>query len=190
MPTSIWLHISDVINLVKEINPQSILDIGIGFGKWGFLFREYLDIYGHFDGWKKENWKTKIDGIEIFDKYITPSSDYIYNKIYIGNALKIISDLNKYDLIIMMDVLEHFNKEEGKQLLQKIYNKSKVFILTLPLGDFKYIWKRENKYESHLSAWEVDDLVPPMTLYKTYSFLTTNKQKTITNGVFIYDQRN
>ena len=44
MPSSRPNTIPTVIHLVKQFQPKSILDVGIGFGKWGHLFREYTDI--------------------------------------------------------------------------------------------------------------------------------------------------
>ena len=44
MPSSRPNTIPTVIHLVRQIKPKSILDVGVGFGKWGHLFREYTDI--------------------------------------------------------------------------------------------------------------------------------------------------
>ena len=41
-----------VLNLVTEQKPKTILDVGIGYGKYGVLFREYLDIW---NAWLKKN---------------------------------------------------------------------------------------------------------------------------------------
>ena len=55
------------------------------------------------------DWQCRIDCIEAFEKYITPAHKYIYNNIYIGNATGILPALDHhYDLILMVDVLEHF----------------------------------------------------------------------------------
>jgi len=76
MGTSNWQNISYNIELIRKINPESILDIGVGFGRWGFLFREFLEI------WDDENysgkWKRKIDGVEIFPDYIKEYHNYFH----------------------------------------------------------------------------------------------------------------
>jgi hypothetical protein len=43
------------------------MEIGVGFGKYGLLLREYLEIWG--EGEVYEDWLRKIDGIEIFEAY-------------------------------------------------------------------------------------------------------------------------
>jgi hypothetical protein len=44
MPTSHKYQIKEIMELMVLINPKKILDLGIGFGKYGYLAREYLDI--------------------------------------------------------------------------------------------------------------------------------------------------
>ena len=45
MPSSQHYHISKIMDLIININPMSILDIGTGFGKYGVLCREYLELW-------------------------------------------------------------------------------------------------------------------------------------------------
>ena len=88
MPTSFHKHISDVMDFVIEKKPKTVLDIGVGNGKWGFLSREYLDIYGRGSNWRKETRTTRIEGIEAFSPYVmeSPHITEIYDYIYIGKA--------------------------------------------------------------------------------------------------------
>jgi hypothetical protein len=58
------------MDLVFELDPYSILDIGTGFGKYGVFCREYLELW---DG--RQNYHEflrKIDDVEAHGKYITP----------------------------------------------------------------------------------------------------------------------
>lgn len=188
MPTSFWSHISYVIDQGRSIKPLSVLDVGVGNGKWGYLFREYLDIYGCGDKWSKDTWTTVIEGIELFEPYITknPSIAHVYDKIHVGDVLEIFPTLNNYDLITMMDVLEHCDKQRGVDLVHDIINKSKMFILSVPLGDWRYQFKGENKAESHISIWTEKELVtyPKYKEHRVYTIPTSTKNVDI--GVFIY----
>src|SRR3972149_759069 len=87
MPSSRPELIPFVINLVMQLQPRSILEIGTGFGEYGFLFREYLDIWGAAADparLSRENWQVRIDGIECFAPYISDLQRRIYNRIIIG----------------------------------------------------------------------------------------------------------
>jgi len=158
MPTSTIAHITDAVRHIILTNPQSILDIGVGYGRWGYLSREVLDA-GHAK-YKPEDWEVRIEGIEIFEPYILDHQRFLYNKIHIGNAFDVIDGLGEFDLIIAGDVLEHLERDKAEQLLRKIFNRAqKGFILNLPIGQewLRDFSDHDNIHESHLSAWELSD---------------------------------
>ena len=96
MPSSRPDMLSQIILWIREINPKSVLDIGVGFGTMGALVREHTDIrHGRY--WKKQ-WKVIIHGIEIYEKYKNPIWDFAYNKVIIGDAYKVIDNVDNYDL--------------------------------------------------------------------------------------------
>ena len=109
MPTSHLHQINEIVELIVLTNPQTVLDVGVGFGKYGALAREYLELR---DGRNQyHDWQRRIDGIEVFPDYLTPLHDYIYDTVHVGNATEIMPALNlRYDLVLLIDVLEHFTK--------------------------------------------------------------------------------
>ena len=131
MPSSHWYQLNEIMELILLTQPKSILDVGVGFGKYGFLSREYLEL---FDGREKfDDWKRTIDGIEIFEDYITSLNKMIYDKIYIGNALEILPTLDKtYDLILLIDIIEHLNYDDGIRLLKMCEQHGKNTIISTP----------------------------------------------------------
>jgi len=151
MPTSRGSHLSYLTQLILEIKPKSILDVGVGFGSKGMLFREYTDIW---DGnYKKEEWKTIIDGIEIFPDYVSDLQKSIYNKIHIGNALAILPTLGNYDVIYAGDVLEHFNEKQGREFIELLKEHSPHVIITTPVKVSDQGSVFGNEYETHRSQW-------------------------------------
>ena len=82
MPSSRANTIPTVIHLLRQLEPGSILDVGVGFGKWGHLFREYTDILkAEHDPsrYQRANWKVRIDGIEGHAEYLTEMHRFLYN---------------------------------------------------------------------------------------------------------------
>ena len=132
MPSSHWYQLNEIMELIIFTQPKNILDIGVGFGKYGFLSREYLEL---FDGREKLwDWKIIIDGIEIFQDYITPLHKIVYDQIYIGNVMDILPTLEKkYDLILLIDVIEHLNFDEGKKLIEMCQQHAKNIIISVLL---------------------------------------------------------
>ena len=154
MPSSTHFHVSKMIDWIVRLQPTSVLDIGVGFGKWGFLAREYTDINAH--QYKREDWKVRIEGVEAFPEYATPVYPYIYDKIHHGDLRTVLPDLTTYDLVIIGDVIEHFDKEAGLELLQQLRKKSQYILLSSPTVFFTQELF-ENAFEQHKSLWTVDD---------------------------------
>ena len=164
MGTSNWQNISYNIDLIKKLDPKSILDIGVGFGRWGILFREFLEIWGerNYSG----KWNRTIDGVEIFPGYIKDYHKYFYNNIYNEDALEFIKRTDKnYDLINCGDVIEHFNKKDAEEFIGACLNKSRYLLINIPIGNN---WKQgainDNEHEKHLSTWHNTDF----TKYKNH----------------------
>lgn len=164
MPSSTWVHISTVMDIVWKHQPKTVLDIGIGFGRWGFNIRELLDIFkGRYS---REDWKTVINGIEIWPRYITDHHRYIYNNLFIMNIEDFFkSNKQNYDVIIAGDILEHLSKDKALTVINNLrLITDKVLIVCIPLGT-GYPQKASkpdklglvNKAEEHLSTWEETD---------------------------------
>lgn len=139
MPSSDSMTIHPVLKLVHGFQPKSILDVGCGNGKYGFLFREMLDWnYGRFE---KNEWEIIIDGLDICSRYLSKIHDAVYNVVFWENWLKFSFDFSPkttnsiYDLIFMGDVLEHFKEGEWQEALQKAMDHSKVVICVCPNWD-------------------------------------------------------
>ncbi|MBN1591537.1 MAG: hypothetical protein JW888_18630 [Pirellulales bacterium] len=112
MPTSNLFQLNEITQLIKTTNPNALLDVGVGFGKYGFLAREYLELWGRQQDYG--DWTRRIDGIEAFADYVGPLQRLIYNTIHIGNALEVLPTLDaRYDLVLLIDVLEEFCPADG-----------------------------------------------------------------------------
>ncbi|PYM12667.1 MAG: hypothetical protein DME18_10840 [Verrucomicrobia bacterium] len=161
MPSSRPNVIPTVIHLVRQIKPRSILDVGIGFGKWGHLFREYTDINEAEKDparYRRRNWRVRIDGIEGHAAYLTPAHRYLYNDVHVGDACVLIRNLPRYDLIFMGDVIEHLEKAAGLKLLRDAVKKAnKAVILSTPRYETGQSDLCGNALERHRSLWLAKD---------------------------------
>jgi len=131
MASSHSYQINEIVETIKVTRPKRILDIGIGFGKYGFLSREYLELWDVDAVYGK--WDRQIDGVEAFAEYVNDAHRYIYDNIFIGEAQNILPQLKeKYDLIIMVDVLEHFEYPVGQQILKLCEQKARNVLIATP----------------------------------------------------------
>lgn len=158
MPSSRFEHISDVISIVLAYNPTSVLDIGCGFGKWGFLMREFLDIF--FERYDKSSWTARIDAVEVFQGYILPHHAYIYNNVYVMRAEEYLPVMPNYDVIYLGDVIEHMEKPTALHFLRSLQAKyNKALLMAVPIGrDWPQGEVLGNPFEAHLSSWTLKDI--------------------------------
>jgi hypothetical protein len=156
MPSSQYYHISKIMEMVISLNPKSVMDMGSGFGKFGVLCREYLELW---DGRQKYEFSRRIDCVEIFQKYISPLHKYVYNNVYNENILEIAPKLDtKYDLVLLIDVLEHFQKIDGINLLNTLLAKNESVLVSTPKKPSPQKDAFGNVYETHRSIWSIDEL--------------------------------
>lgn len=146
-------NIIPILSIVKNTGARKILDVGCAYGKYGLLIREqYLSD-------KTEVEITPIDDIQIdaveYTKYFydRPALEYIYNKVIKGSVFDI-EDFSEYDLILLIDIVEHYSKEEIKQLLDRI--DCKVLISTPK----RVVMYKEHYYgdaHPHICQWTAED---------------------------------
>jgi predicted O-methyltransferase YrrM/SAM-dependent methyltransferase len=171
MPTSPYSHLHLYIVYLDAIRPKSILDVGLGNGKLGFMARDYLDVMLG-ERYRKNEWKLHLDGIEVFGDYIQAHQKAIYDQIHVGDAYDIIDTLGTYDVVVLGDVLEHFEKEKGWRFLDKCFaHSNKALLLFVPLGKG---WVQPaiyaNAYETHRSCWGPDEIQPMSSHHELFQY--------------------
>ncbi len=155
------MGVSDAGNLpfvaheLQRLKPRSILDVGVGFGKWGVVAREYLEAWqGHY---RREEWQVRIEGIEIFEAYRNPVWNAVYDHVYIGDALELVGTVGHFDVALICDVIEHMDKPTGLQLLHRLLDSCDTVILTTPLSFWPQQEENGNQHEKHVSLWQPED---------------------------------
>ncbi|MEW6444291.1 MAG: tetratricopeptide repeat protein [bacterium] len=159
MPISTSGHISHCLSLILSLAPRSVLDVGCGFGLWGFLCREYLDVARARV--RPQDWQIRIDGIELFEPYIMDHQRALYDRLIIADIREAAPRIDAYDLIIAGDVIEHLEKREGEEVLRHLYDRAlRALLVNIPLGPG---WDHPEAYgnpgELHRSRWEVEDFL-------------------------------
>jgi len=154
MPIGSYSAFRDIIRMVLMQNPSSVLDLGVGHGINGAGVRNWLDL-----GYK---YKTRLVGVEGFADYYSPLWD-CYDKVHVMDIRNFLADnKEKFDCIIMTDVLEHFDKLEGETILQMAeasLNPGGGLLISTPA-----VWIEQgdaygNEFERHKSLWHWTDFI-------------------------------
>jgi len=171
MPTSDVHNIVPILSVIQQLGPRSVLDIGCGFGKYGVLIREYLDVWN--ERLEAESWQVRLEGIDAFAPYHNPIWDFIYRKVHIGEAEEILPRLNQFDVILIADVIEHLEHALAVDLVQCSLNKSQFLILSTPKEFYPQQDSNHNPYEIHRILWTQKDF-PAGVYVKTLPGLSCN----------------
>lgn len=147
MPSSYVQNVTPIIWECMDLAPTSVLDIGAGYGKYGWLLREYID---DFRG------NVTIDAVEFWPEYMNRSgAGAVYDRVFPG-AWPVRVD-RRYDLVLMIDVLEHFEDEAGAKALEAALAVSDRVLVSTPLG-FAQGPVDGNELEAHRSEWPIRKL--------------------------------
>lgn len=143
MPSSFVDSVPPIMKLIIDHNPSSVLDVGPGWGKYGLMCREYLS-----------ELKT-LDAVEVPPGRMA-MQDHIYDQVIIADVLTRPSDW-KYDLIMIIDVIEHMDKVEGQALVGEMLSAGASVLISTPKV-FIEQHDEHNPYETHVSLWDWTDL--------------------------------
>ena len=143
MPTSYPQNIPSIIEACEALQPKKVLDIGPGYGKYGVIVNEYT--------------RAKVDALEIFEPYI---KDFglkgKYNKVILGNGLDF--DVTGYDLVLLIDVIEHWEKDAAKAFLRRAVAAGARVLISTPRAHIPQDAVNGNEWERHVSLWNSPDL--------------------------------
>jgi glycosyltransferase involved in cell wall biosynthesis len=158
MPISYYQAIPQILERVLEERPASILDVGAGFGKYGMLLREALEL--PHSRYHKHQWTITIDGVEVFQDYRNPIHDYVYDRMYYGPIGELIDELPRYDVVLLIDTLGHFTKQAGKVMLEKLMlHASKAVLISTPINPSPQGEYLGNPHETLVSRWSHIDFI-------------------------------
>ena len=149
-------NIPVILGEVERLNPMRVLDIGAGMGKYGLLIREqYLSK-------KTENGELEpvddiiIDAVEDTAYLLTERMKGIYNCVFQEDIFKCHSILGNYDLILLIDVVEHWTKGDALYIIGELVRHGPVMISTPKrTGMYKEHFYGDPRH--HISQWIPDD---------------------------------
>ena len=144
MPISSWQAISDITAEIVRLDPKRVLDLGVGFGMYGAICRNYLD--GRFGRCAPKDWRVMIDGSEAHAGYRN-ACWWAYD--FISEVDFTYRPWEGYDLVLMIDSLEHLEREDGRLFLRELVTDNKHVIVSVPNGPMEQGAAHGNEYERH-----------------------------------------
>ncbi len=154
MPVSDHRFDDKIKEFISSINPQRVLDVGCGAGKYADMLKELgVECY--------------LRGVEVDDSYV---GEYGLRDKYSDLDVEPIEKWidrhtdEVWDLVILGDVLEHLKKSDGLDLLDFLMYRTKHILIQYPFDFIQYSW-RGHPSENHRSVWFREDFKYPDTQY-------------------------
>jgi SAM-dependent methyltransferase len=146
------VRIENVIYLLKKSGSKKIIDFGCGDGQ----------VIGCF---LKENYFENILGVDVdLESVEIARQNYISNTQttveLVSGGVSALENLNeKYEAIIMVEVIEHMSRKEIGDLAELIFGHMGIdnFIFTTPLA-VPRLSQSELELKQHLFEWDKDEL--------------------------------
>jgi 2-polyprenyl-3-methyl-5-hydroxy-6-metoxy-1,4-benzoquinol methylase len=149
-------NIPIILAEVERLNPMRVLDIGAGMGKYGLLIREQYLSKKAEQGELEPIDDIVIDAVEDTKYLLTSRLAGIYNKICPVDIFNCEKELEKYDLILLIDVVEHWTKEKALEMIGRLLNHGPVLVSTPKrTGMYKEYFYGDSRH--HITQWIPED---------------------------------
>ncbi len=99
-------------------------------------------------------------GVDAFEPYIEASKDKkVHNEYVLADITDLSFEPDSFDAVVLIEVLEHLAKEEGRALLEKVENwAKKKIVITMPNGYLPQSETSGNPYQVHRSGWTIEEV--------------------------------
>jgi SAM-dependent methyltransferase len=98
-------------------------------------------------------------GVDDFDPYLDGNKkNKIHSKYIKSNIFNISFPEKSFDCAILLDVIEHFEKDDFLKFISKLEKITKKIIIFTPNGFIKQDKYDGNDYQIHKSGWTVEDM--------------------------------
>lgn len=157
-------NIPIILSVVDKIKPKSVLDVGVGFGKYGLLLKEqYISRKAGSGDLMPDN-DFVIDAIEDTE-YFTKGNNGctitdIYREVYeysVNDMCLFLED--NYDLCMLIDTIEHWTKEYTKNILTKLSGYCQNILISTPKNCVMYTKHYYGDPRSHITQYGKKDLI-------------------------------
>lgn len=131
---------------VDKFESSTILDVGIGFGIWGYLMRKLRK-------------PSLLVGIDINLDYLSASKKHnIYDHLVLASASHVPFRKGTFDYVLAIDVIEHLPKVDGERVFTGVecVCKGKI-IITTPNGYLEQHPCGAPESETHRSGWSPEE---------------------------------
>ena len=140
---------------------ESVLEVGVGWGKYGVLLREYLSMQ---DIMEEDNfWGLRLDCVEVCPQYLRGFKSSLYTHMYPVDIREFCKDIVTWagiwtwDLVLLIEILEHMPKEDGHFVIKTLLEYARWIVISTPRRLVRQPVELYHEQEQHVSLWSIED---------------------------------
>lgn len=147
MPSSSIDALTLIVRTAVALKPRRVLDLGMGTGKYGFLLREQIDL-------AQQQRTVTLVGVEGYADYVGDHQRVVYDEIVVDDIRHFLASSQRepFDLVLLLDVIEHFEPNDGLEVTLRSLEISPFLLIATPAA----YWRQDdpsNDLETHRSWW-------------------------------------
>lgn len=135
---------------ITQCNPQTVLDVGPGWGTYARLLRIRLP-------------RTQWVCVEVFEPYVDKYSLYDWYDQIIVNDIRRLVKWPKADVVIFGDVLEHMPLVDASLVWSTARLNAQHAIASIPIVHYPQGELEDNIHETHIDTWSHDIAMSRLT---------------------------
>ena len=140
-----------ITDTVLALSPRSVVDLGMGTGKYGYMLREQHDLALMHGG--NEPWRLRLVGVEGYAEYVGDVQRLLYDEVVISDVRGYLAETEEhFDVALALDILEHFTPRDGEAFLGAALDHAKHVVVMTP----RHYYRQDahvNPLEHHRSWW-------------------------------------
>lgn len=142
------------IQIIDELTPNYILDVGAGAGVYGRLIREQIAGFAPNVGSLKT-----LNAIEIWEPYISRFKlEDIYDEVFRADVREW-NDFH-YDVVIFGDIFEHMSRDDALKVWTKVREQARAALISIPIIHYPQSEAEGNPYEVHVEDhWTTEQIL-------------------------------
>ena len=140
----VGVFLGELGRIVRAIDRCVVVDLGCGRGFYGMVIRQNFG-------------NVKLIGVDIWPPYLEEARGR-YDELVRADIRDYVKQMGFVDVALMMDVIEHFEKEEGLRLLGELRRRAGHIFVSTPLFPYPQGPLEGNPYEEHKSYWSREEM--------------------------------
>lgn len=121
------------LDALQDVLPDRLLDVGLGFGRWGILAREVCD--SERGRIRSENWRTHIEAVTATPNQVEEYHHFFYDQIHVIDPVEYLETItDQWDLIVIDQISRDLPAIRWRRLMDASLQQAAYVLVLTPIS--------------------------------------------------------